>query len=262
MYQTLKLNKLKAILQRYSGVVVAFSGGVDSGLLLKVAKETLKEKVIAVTASSPLYPESEIKIAKKIAHKLKVKHLIIYINELNNSQFVTNPKDRCFYCKTELFETLNKIAKKYGYVVIEGSNESDLSDYRPGLIAIQRLDIKSPLLETGLKKEEIRNLAKRFKLPNWNKPSMACLASRIPYGRIINRKTLKRIAFAESYLKKLELTQIRVRDYYPIARIEVLEDEIEKVLKHRRCITKFFRKIGYKYVTVDLEGYQTGSLNR
>lgn len=256
-----KLQKLKKMLYSYPGVVVAFSGGVDSSLLLKLAKDVLKQKVIAVTASSPLYPDAETRIAEKIAGMLKVKHLIIHSNELENPDFVKNPQNRCYYCKIELFKRLKEIAKKYGYVVLEGSNYSDLNDFRPGFIAAKRLNIKSPLIEARLTKAEIRKLARHFKLPNWNKPSMACLASRIPYGIKIDKKNLARIERGEEFLKSLKFSQCRVRDHFPIARIEIVENEFKKIFKYKKKIVKQFKKFGYKYITLDLEGYRTGSMN-
>jgi uncharacterized protein len=257
-----KLDKLKNILRSYPGVVVAFSGGVDSSLLLKIAKEVLKDYVIAITAASPIHPKDEIDTARTIAQKLKCKHIIFQSKELENPKFVKNLKTRCYYCKIDLFKNFKRIAAKYGYDVIEGSNTSDLSDYRPGFKALNKLGIKSPFIESNINKKEIRRLAKKFRLPNWNKPSMACLASRIPYEKIINKKILKRIEAAEAYLKKRRLTQVRVRDHYPIARIEVLNNEFKIVLKHRKKITTYLQNLGYKYITIDLQGYQTGSLNR
>jgi|UniRef100_A0A7V3RFY3 uncharacterized protein len=256
-----KFEKLKRILKRYPGVVVAFSGGVDSTLLLKVAKDVLKDNVIAVTASSPLYPQSEINNAKKIARLLKVRHKIIHSRELENKAFKNNPRNRCYYCKIEMFKNLKKIAERDGYEVIEASNYSDLGDFRPGLRAVNELDIHSPLIEAGLKKDEIRELAKYLKLPNWAKPSMACLASRIPYGVKIDEKILRRIEESEAVLKDSGFIQCRVRDHFPIARIEIIPDDFEKLLKKRDKIIKSLKKIGYKYISLDLEGYRTGSMN-
>jgi len=242
--------------------MVAFSGGVDSSLLLKVAKDVLKRDVIAVTAVSPLYPKEEFRGACRIAHFLKGKHIIIRSREYADKNFIKNPRNRCYYCKLELFKKIKKIAARYGYNVLEASNQSDLRDFRPGLIAVKRLGIKSPLIEAGIKKDEVRAMAKKFRLPNWNKPAMACLASRIPYGRTIDKKTLKRIESAERYLKKFKLTQVRVRDHFPSARIEVQDHDLKKVLSRRSKVVEFFKKLGYKYITLDLEGYQMGSLNR
>ncbi len=257
-----KLNRVKNILKKYPGVVVAFSGGVDSSLLLKIAKDVLNDRVIAMTAFSSIHPKDELNTAKKIAKKIGCKHLTIHSEELKNRKFLKNPKNRCYYCKIELFKMFKRLAAEYGYDVIEASNTSDLMDYRPGLKALAALGIKSPFIQAGVKKKEIRMLAKNFHLPNWNKPSMACLASRIPYGIKIDKKILKRIERAEYYLKKFRLTQVRVRDHYPMARIEVLENEFHIIVKHRKKIINYFRKLDYKYITLDLEGYQTGSLNR
>ena len=257
-----KLSNLKRILHKYPGVIVAFSGGVDSSLLLKVAKDVLKKKVIAVTAVSALYPKTETEAAMRIARQLKIRHIKIPSREMKTPVFVKNPRNRCFHCKIELFKVLKTIGRRYGYEVIEASNKSDLSDYRPGLLAVKRLGVRSPLIKAGLTKEEIRQLSRRFKLPTWNKPSMACLASRIPYGHMIDKKTIKRIERAEKYLKNMGLNQVRVRDHYPVARIEVLENETRMILRQRKKIVQYLMVLGYKYVALDLEGYQTGSMNR
>ncbi len=257
-----KLEKIKAGLSNYNGVVVAFSGGVDSGLLLKLATQTLKENVIAVTAVSPLHPKKEIEDAKKFAKSLGCKHLFIQTHELTDPKFVSNTKNRCYLCKLELFARIKKIAAKYNYSVIEGSNKSDLSDYRPGIRALKKLKIKSPFIESGITKEEIRILAKKLHLSNWNKPSMACLASRIPYGIKINKAILQRIGKAEIYLGRLKRSQIRGRDHFPVARIDVYPSEFNVVLKNRKKIVRYFEKLGYKYAVLDLAGFQTGSLNK
>ena len=157
--------------------------------------------------------------------------------------------------------TFKRLARKHGYEIIEASNTSDLQDYRPGLRALTELKVESPFIRAAVNKKEIRILAKKFGLPNWNRPSMACLASRIPYGHKVSKRTLRRIESAEKYLRRLRLTQIRVRDYFPTARIEVLDDEFHTILTHRKKIIAYFQKLGYKYVVLDLEGYRTGSLN-
>jgi uncharacterized protein len=257
-----KFEKLKRHLTKYTGVVIAFSGGVDSSLLLKVAHDVLGDRVIAVTAVSALYPCEEVTAAKRIAKSVKCQHRIIRTDELTRTSFVKNTKKRCYYCKMELFKKMKKIALHYGYSVIEASNTSDLRDFRPGLRAVRDLGVRSPLIEAGFRKDEIRALAKRIGLPNWNKPSMACLASRIPYGTAISKVILERIASAERYVKRLHVTQVRVRDHYPIARIEVLPHDMKKILINRDKIVAYFKKLGYKFITVDIEGYQSGSLNR
>jgi uncharacterized protein len=257
-----KLRKIHSILKRQEGVVVAFSGGVDSSLLLKIAKDVLGDRVIAVTASSPIHPLQELKTARQIAKRLCSKHIVYKSNELRKRTFTGNPRRRCYFCKIALFKNLKRIAMHHGYTVVEGSNSSDLNDYRPGLRALKELGIRSPFIKADLSKREIRKLAKRYGLPNWNKPAMACLATRIPYGRRITKKLLKRVELAEQYLGKLKIEQMRVRDYETIARIEVPPPDFGKILRNRKKITAYFRKLGYTYVTLDMEGYQTGSLNR
>jgi len=256
-----KLAKLKDILRDYPGAIIAFSGGVDSSLLLMVANDVLKDHLIAVTANSPIFSEDEIQVAKKIARRLSVNHIIIQTNNLRDPRFVANSKDRCFYCKQAFFKKVNRLAHKYQYVVLDATNKSDLQDFRPGFIAIKELGVKSPFIEAGIDKKAIRSLAKNLGLPNWNRPANACLATRIPYGTLIDKVSLKRIAYAESHLRRFKLTQLRMRDHFPIARIEVLPSEFKKLLLHRSAIIKYFKKMGYKYITLDLSGYRTGSMN-
>jgi len=181
---------------------------------------------------------------------------------MENPVFVKNPRNRCYHCKMQLFHDIREIARSHGYTLIEASNRSDLSDFRPGLNAARRLGVVSPLIQAGLTKDEIRTLAKHFRLPNWNKPSMACLASRIPYGHLVDKKTLRRIEWAEKYLRNRGLTQVRVRDHYPVARIEVLDKEMTAVVRQRKKIARYLVGLGYKYVALDLESYRTGSMNR
>jgi uncharacterized protein len=214
-----KLSKVKEILIRYPGVVVAFSGGVDSTLLLKIAKMVLKENVIAVTAVSPIHPKAEIAEAKSITKKLKCKHILFKSKELKSRTFINNPINRCYLCKLAIFRRIKEIAHTYRYKVMEASNISDLKDYRPGLKALKELDVQSPFIVARISKKDIRQLAKRYHLPNWDKPAAACLVSRIPYGKRIDMKILKRIESSEKYLKKLGIYIVRVRDHYHIARI-------------------------------------------
>jgi len=240
---------------------VAFSGGVDSSVLLGAARDALGKRVLAVTASSPLYPAEETALARRICRRIGVRHLIFESREMEMPQFRKNPRNRCYYCKWELFTFMKRIAAKLGYVAIEGGNRSDLGDYRPGRAAARKLRVLSPLAEAGLEKSEIRTIARRYKLPNWDKPAMACLASRIPYGRTVDKETLDRIGRAETYLKRMKLTQVRVRDHLPIARIEVPPPEFNRIFRWRTKIVKYFKRLGYKYITLDLVGYQTGSMN-
>lgn len=230
--------------------------------MLKVAKDILGDRVIAVTVVSPIHPKTEITTAKKIARRLKCKHLIVKMNVLQNKNVRYNQKTRCYHCKMALFRRIKKIAKEYDYVVIEATNKSDLKDYRPGIKAIRQLGIESPLMKAGFEKNDIRKSARKLQLPNWNKPSMACLASRIPYGQEITPQALRRIDAAEEYLRKLGILQVRVRDHYPIARIEIDTHDFKKLADNRTKVIKYLSKLEYKYITLDLAGYRMGSLNR
>jgi len=258
-----KLTRLKGIIRKYPSCVVAFSGGVDSTFLLKVASLVLpKDKVLAVTATSATYPKEELLFAKAIARRLGVRHKIIKTAEVKDKRFSSNPINRCYICKKELFNKLKIIAGnfKFGYVM-DASNVSDKKDFRPGSIALKELRIRSPLNEAGLTKDDIRLLSRRLGLTTWDKPSLACLASRIPYGIKITPSLLKRIDDAESYLRKLGFRQVRLRHYRDLCRIEVAQQEIKRLICHRQGIVKRFKNLGYNYVTLDLEGYRTGSIN-
>jgi len=263
----IKLAQLKKNLKKMGKVLIAFSGGVDSSFLLKVALDTLgKENVLAVTADSETYPKSELKDASRLAEDLGLngRHRIIKTSELKLKKFSENPPDRCYYCKSELFSRLKKIAQKNKIsYVLDGSNYSDQNDFRPGRKAIFNLGVKSPLLESKLTKEEIRALSKKLKLPTWNKPALACLSSRIPYGEKITFEKLKRIEKAESFLKNLGFNQLRVRDHNNIARIELEPEELQRSLDEslRKKIYDRLRNLGYSYITLDLLGYRTGSMN-
>jgi len=260
-----KLNKLKNILLGMKSVLIAYSGGVDSTFLLKVAKETLGEdNVLAVTAKSETYPKNEYNQAKKLAKKLKINHLVINTRELSNPLFNTNPVNRCYYCKKELFTKLKQIAyeKKINFIV-DGTNYDDIKDFRPGSVACKELGVRSPLKESRLTKKEIRLLSKKMQLPTWNKPAFACLASRLPYGDKITVQKLKMINESEYFLSKLGFKQVRVRHHSNIARIEVSPEDISRIvsLKLRNKIIKKLKNIGYHYITLDLQGYRVGSMN-
>jgi uncharacterized protein len=260
----IKFERLKAILKKMGKVLVAYSGGVDSTFLLKVARDVLNENVLAVIASSQTYPEQERKEARRLARKLNIHHRIIHTKELENPDFIANPPQRCYFCKKELFSKLRKIAKAEGIpYILDGSNYDDRLDFRPGAKAAGELGIRSPLREAHLGKKEIRQLSRRFKLPTWSKPSLACLASRFPYYSDIETKSLKQVSRAENYLRKIGFSQIRVRHHGRTARVEIEPDEFPRIIKKgvREAIVSNFKRLGYTYITLDLAGYRTGSMN-
>lgn len=259
-----KYQKLQENLHNLGSVAIAFSSGVDSTFLLKAAHETLGDKVIAVTASSCSFPKRELEEAKKFCEGNGIRHVICESEELNIEGFRQNPVNRCYLCKHELFEKIWAIAKEYGLdAVAEGSNMDDNGDYRPGLIAVKELNVKSPLREVGLSKAEIRELSKMLGLPTWDKQSFACLSSRFVYGETINEKKLGMVDRAEQLLLDMGFHQVRVRIHGLMARIEVLPEELEKLVKPevRAQIIENFKKYGFTYVTLDLVGYRTGSMN-
>lgn len=257
-----KLNKLKKELRKMGSVVIAFSGGVDSSFLLKVAHKELGGGVLAVTAKSEIYPAGELKEARELAKTIGARHKIIYTKELKKRNFYRNPINRCYFCKKELFSELKKIAKKEKIrYLLDASNFDDLRNYRPGRIAAKELGVVSPLVEVKLTKKEIRLLSKKLGLPTWAKPAQACLASRIPYGNKITKEKLTKIAQTEAYLKKLGVENLRVRNHGKIVRIETSPESFQTLLKNSKKIIREFKKLGFTYITLDLEGYRTGSLN-
>jgi uncharacterized protein len=257
-----KLHDLLRILKEMESVVVAYSGGVDSTSLLSVALEALGDRVLAVTAMSASLPERERQEATRLAKALGARHILLETEELKDPAFVANAPDRCYHCKLSRFRDLSDYALRLGYrTVVDGTNAEDLGDHRPGRRAARELGVRSPLEEVGLTKAEIRQLARARGLPNWDAPSDACLASRIPYGTPITAEKLSRIGRAEEVLRELGLGQLRVRDHGEIARIELEPGDLAAGLKHRHRVIQELRSLGYAYVTLDLQGFRSGSMN-
>ena len=259
-----KFEKLKNYLYSLESVVVAFSSGVDSTFLLKTAHDVLGDKVIAVTAESCSFPKRELNEAKLFCQKEGIKHIVVESEELEIDGFCKNPVNRCYLCKKELFEKITEIAKENNIKnIVEGSNIDDNGDYRPGLQAVSELNIKSPLRYAELNKNEIRELSKKLELNTWDKQSFACLSSRFVYGEEITKEKLSMVDKAEQLLLDLGFHQLRVRIHGTIARIEVLPDEFPKLIeeKNRLKIVTEFEKYGFTYISMDLKGYRTGSMN-
>lgn len=263
MIDNKKYEDLISYLKKLNKVVIAFSGGVDSTFLIKAAKEALGNNAIAITVVSPYIPKWEIEEAKLIAKSIGIRHEFLEIPIIID-EIKFNPLDRCYLCKKAIFSKIKELAQSYGCkYVIDGTNADDTKDYRPGLKALGELNIKSPLLEKEITKSEIREFSKELKLPTWDKPSYACLLSRIPYDEEIKIEDLERVEKSEKYLMDLGFRAIRVRCHGELARIEVPKDKISQIIENNLTerISESLKGFGFKYITLDIDGYRTGSLN-
>jgi pyridinium-3,5-biscarboxylic acid mononucleotide sulfurtransferase len=258
-----KLNNLKEAIKAFQKIVIAFSGGVDSTFLLKVSVDVLgRTNVLAFIGLSPTCPQGEIEGAVRLSKLIGAEYIVEETSEMEDPYFIQNTTSRCYFCKTHLFEKAWEIAKNRGFLhVAEGSNLDDMDDFRPGRKACVEQNVLSPLLIAELTKNEIRELSKRYSLPTYDKPSLACLSSRIPYGTQISIEVLKRIECSEDFIRSLGIRQVRVRYYGSIARIEVMSEDFGTIMANTTSIVEALRQYGFFYVTLDLEGYKTGSMN-
>ena len=259
-----KEQRLRDLVRGYDSLIVAFSGGADSAYLAYVAHSELGDRALAVTGDSASYPTFQRELADRLTKQFGIHHEIVFTEEFEDTNYTSNPPNRCYYCKNELYTKLAELAQTRGFAIIcDGSNADDVGDYRPGRQAAREIGVRSPLEECGLTKAEIRELSRRAGLPTWNEPASACLSSRVPYGQVVTIEKLSMVDKAEIALKELGFRQVRVRHHGDVARIEVAEEELPRALHSEMAgrMSAALKALGFRYVALDLEGYRTGSLN-